>query len=94
MDCHRTWEILLLKTVPIVIRSSLSSLYRGLPVIQVDDWREVFEHGAFDRYKERIVKEFGYQPFNSIAVNKKLTAKYWMRKINKDLGGMTYDETI
>jgi hypothetical protein len=43
-DCHRTWECLYLGTVPIVKRSLLTeSLYSDLPVLQVNDYREVTE---------------------------------------------------
>ena len=41
MDCHRTWETLMLGAVPIVKRGPLSRLFEHLPVIQVDDWAEV-----------------------------------------------------
>jgi hypothetical protein len=41
LDCHRTWEALLLKTVPIVKTSPLDSLYDGLPVAIIEDWREI-----------------------------------------------------
>lgn len=41
LDCHRTWEALLLKTIPIVKTSTLDPLYEGLPVAIVDDWNEV-----------------------------------------------------
>jgi hypothetical protein len=43
LDCHRTWEAILLKTVPIVKTSSLDSMYEGLPVVIVDDWSEITE---------------------------------------------------
>ena len=43
-DCHRTWEAILLNAVPIVASSSLlSPLYKGLPVLTVDDWSEITE---------------------------------------------------
>jgi hypothetical protein len=41
LDCHRTWEAILLKTVPIVKTSSLDSMYDGLPVVIVEDWSEI-----------------------------------------------------
>ena len=37
VDCHRTWEILMLNTVPIVTNTSLFQLYEVLPVIVVDE---------------------------------------------------------
>ena len=39
MDCHRTWEALLLGCIPIVKRNVLSSLFADLPVLIVNDWK-------------------------------------------------------
>jgi hypothetical protein len=41
IDCHRTWEALYLRTIPIVKRSSLYASFPGLPVLTVDDWSEI-----------------------------------------------------
>lgn len=41
MDCHRTWEAILLGCVPIIKRNALSSLFVDLPVLIVEDWSEV-----------------------------------------------------
>lgn len=41
VDCHRTWEALYLGVVPIVKRSALYDGFPGLPVLLVDDWREI-----------------------------------------------------
>lgn len=53
LDCHRTWEALALGHVLVVQKSSLDSLYEGLPVIIIDDWRaiktsKVSEHLCLD----------------------------------------------
>ena len=41
MDCHRTWEALVLGCVPIVKRNAVEGLFADLPVLIVDDWGEV-----------------------------------------------------
>ena len=41
LDCHRTWEALLLGSIPVVLRSPLDELFTRLPVVIVDDWSEV-----------------------------------------------------
>ena len=41
IDCHRTWEALILGSVPIVRRSGICELFEGLPVCIVDEWAEV-----------------------------------------------------
>jgi hypothetical protein len=42
-DCFRTWEALYLRIVPIVKRSVISEYFTsiGLPLLIVDDWREM-----------------------------------------------------
>ena len=41
LDAHRTWEALLVGSIPIVRSSALNPLYEGLPVLIVNDWNEV-----------------------------------------------------
>lgn len=42
LDCHRTWEILKMKRVPILKREGrLETLYENLPVLFVDDWEDL-----------------------------------------------------
>ena len=40
IDCHRTWEALYLRTVPVVTRSILTDHHPDLPVIVLDDWAD------------------------------------------------------
>jgi hypothetical protein len=41
LDCHRTWEALLIGTIPVVRTSPLDRLFEHLPVVIVQDWNEV-----------------------------------------------------
>lgn len=41
LDCHRTWEALALGCVPILKKTSISSLFEGLPILWVDDYRDI-----------------------------------------------------
>jgi hypothetical protein len=42
VDCHRNWEVLYLKRVPIMKRTPyLQELYKDYPVLWVDDYAEV-----------------------------------------------------
>ena len=43
MDCHRTWEALILDCIVIVQTSHLDSLYADLPVLIVDEWSDITE---------------------------------------------------
>ena len=40
-DTHRVWEALYLGSIPIVIKSHISSLYVNLPVLQLNSWEEL-----------------------------------------------------
>ena len=39
-DCHRTWEALYMRTIPIVTRSPLTEAYPDIPWIVIEDWSE------------------------------------------------------
>jgi len=41
LDCHRTWEALVLGCIPIVKSSPFNGLFKDLPVWIVEDWSEV-----------------------------------------------------
>ena len=42
VDCHRNWEVLLLKRVPIMKRNSyLEECYKDYPILWVDDYADV-----------------------------------------------------
>ena len=41
MDCHRTWEAILLGSVPIIPDLPINSLFADLPVVVVRDWTKV-----------------------------------------------------
>ncbi len=43
MDCVRTWESLALGSIPIVEHSFLDHIFEDLPVLLVDDWKEINE---------------------------------------------------
>ncbi len=72
LDCHRTWEALLLGCVPIVKDSS--SLYDGLPVWSVNDWSDITS-AAVQLKKEEFAQRLG--EFSS----EKLFMNYWLNLI-------------
>ncbi|WP_146030515.1 hypothetical protein [Pseudovibrio exalbescens] len=62
MDCHRTWEALLLGSVPVVPASPLKPLFKDLPVVVVEDWRQITP-GFLAEQKERILDAtFDFSP--------------------------------
>jgi len=72
LDCHRTWEALVLGCIPIVKTSPLDLLYEGLPVLIVKEWSDV---------TAELLASFVPQ---TNAMNK-LTLSYWNTLINGSL---------
>ena len=75
LDCHRTWESLLLGCIVIVQKSPLNQLFEGLPIVEVDSWNEINQENL-NKWK----KEFGNVLANQNA-RKRLTFEYWSDKI-------------
>lgn len=50
IDCHRTWELLAMRTIPILLTSSIDSLFEKLPVVIVKDWAEVRDQSNLERW--------------------------------------------
>ncbi|MDF1671850.1 MAG: hypothetical protein P1U83_19865 [Roseovarius sp.] len=62
IDCHRTWESLLLGSVPIVSASGITKLFERLPVCIVEDWNEVtIDYLEFHRHRI-LHSEFDFAP--------------------------------
>jgi hypothetical protein len=73
LDCHRTWEAMLLGCVPIVKKSIYTELLNDLPVIQLGDWSECNQKNIELLMGELKVKRFNYS---------KLFLQYWSSLIN------------
>lgn len=74
LDCHRTWEALLLQTVPIVKTSQLDPLYAGLPVVIVKSWSEVTDESLL-----KWARHFART--NWTEVKAKMTSAHWAKRI-------------
>ncbi len=79
LDCHRTWESLLLGNIVIVKTSSLDPLYRGLPVVIVQDWHDITQSNL-ERWLVQYASAFG-QP----QVEERLTNRYWIERARERL---------
>jgi hypothetical protein len=69
LDCHRTWEAIILGCIPIVKKSGLDPMYEGLPVLIVNDWSDVTQD-LLDNYKP------DYSGINKIKL------EYWINLFN------------
>jgi len=73
-DCHRTYEALVLGSVPIVKRNSfISDIFNGMPIIQVEDWSEVNGKNMDKFLGEILNQKFNFNP---------LFLQHWVAKIN------------
>ena len=77
LDCHRTWEALILGCIPIVKTSGIDNLYKDLPVLIVDDWNDVTKE-----LLENVVNDFKEKHEKGLYNYDKLLLKYWVDKIN------------
>lgn len=78
LDCHRTWEALILGCIVIVKRGVFNALYNDLPVIIVDDWNELTEENL-KIWKAQVLKttynwdKLTMDYWKDLIVSKKLT---------------------
>lgn len=73
LDCHRTWEALLMGCIPIVRSSPMDSLYEWLPVLIINDWSEVTEQFLQQMYVKIKREKYSLE---------KLDIHFWRKKIN------------
>ena len=73
LDCHRTWEALILGCIPIVKSSSMDSMFYDLPVLILNEWGELNEALLI-----KTLDEFSSKKFNM----HKLTLNYWIEYLN------------
>jgi hypothetical protein len=73
IDCHRTWEAILLGCVPVIRKNKFSALLNHLPVVMLDDWSE-FNSAHMIQQVDRLKSEkFNFSP---------MLLKHWEEKIN------------
>lgn len=66
VDCHKTWEALYMKSIPIVTRWHGAEKFKemGIPMIIIDDWSELKDlHLTVDLYK-KVWGDFGTETLN------------------------------
>jgi len=76
LDCHRTWESLVLGNIPIVKTSCLDDLYKGLPVLIVKEWSDITSKLLEEYYNDYTNRHYNFE---------KLTAYYWAQIIKSEI---------
>jgi hypothetical protein len=77
IDCHRIWEALYLKTVPIVKYHEAFSQFKHLPILFIDDWNLLNVKTLEEIYRNLYSKT----DFN---INE-LDIEFWRKKIYENL---------
>jgi hypothetical protein len=72
IDCHRTWEDLLMGCIVIVMETGMDAMYEGLPVVVVKNWTEEVTYANLVLWEKR----FRNMPFESY--RHRLTNRYWL----------------
>lgn len=78
MDCYRTWDALYAKCIPIVDLNVHTSNWNDLPVILVQNWKDINKDHLEEYYMDVRKKEI---PFD------KMTGNYWKKMIKDSLNG-------
>lgn len=76
IDCHRTWEVLYLKSIPILKKNINNQFYTDLPICFVNDWEDITEDFLNKEYDKIINTKWNLD---------KLKMKYWNDKIKNCL---------
>jgi len=75
-DCHRTWEALYLRTIPIVKKSSSMNEFKNLPILFIDDWEEVNYNFLCDKYEEMSSKLFDLSDMKMTSWGKRIRGTF------------------
>ena len=76
IDTHRMWETLYMGSIPIVLYSDAFASFIGLPILFINDWKEINENFL----REKIVEIKSRKWFFD-----KLYLDYWMKLLNLEI---------
>lgn len=70
LDCHRHWESIYLKTIPIVTRSNFTEILKekGLPLLIIDDWSQFKTLQLTEKTFKETWNEFNEDSLNGIFI--------------------------
>jgi hypothetical protein len=73
IDCHRTWEAILLGCVPVLKKNKFSELFSQLPVVILNDWSDFNSTEMIQHMNRLNSKKFNFSS---------MFLKYWQEKID------------
>ena len=74
-DCHRTWEALYLRTIPIIKKSEPMNEFKNLPILFVDNWDSVTYNFLCEKYEEMSSRSFDLS---------EMKISFWEKLIEKE----------
>ena len=78
IDCHRTWEALLMGCIPIVERHFMYDNY-NLPIIQIDSWDDLINKNILQIYKDKFLRNELFTDTTHLSMD------YWKNLIIEEL---------
>ena len=76
VDCHRTWEALYLKTIPIIRKACYMEEFGELPILFIDKWEDLNYIDLEGTYEQMISKEYNLE---------KMKISYWENEIRESV---------
>ncbi len=78
LDCHRTWETLLLGQIPIIetVNNAMDGLHRKFPVVIINNISEISEENLKKWYKK-------YSKMFTRELERKLSSSFYIKKISE-----------
>lgn len=73
VDCHLIWEAIFMGAIPIVRTSDMDCLFKDLPVLIIDNWRDITPEFLEKKRRKFRKKKFCLE---------KLQMDFWLRKID------------
>ncbi len=73
VDCYRTWEALYLGSIPIILNTTINSIFQQLPVFIVNNYEDITLELLTDVYEKMTRQSYDY---------KRLYKGYWQNQIN------------
>ena len=73
IDCYRTWEALYLGSIPIILKTTINSIFEQLPVLIVNNYEEITLELLTDVYEKMIRQSYD---------NRRLYKGYWQNRIH------------
>ena len=76
IDTHRMWETLYMGSIPIVLYSDAFASFIGLPILFINDWKEINEVFLREKIVEIKSRKWMFD---------KLYLDYWIKLLNLEI---------